>query len=169
MQQLSATVGADSASYSAGDVATALNAANAILANPVGLHSLQMPAEISQLHTMMLSGISKIGVVEIKWCLRRFSDFSSASVSFFWCNLHNVVGGAVYTARLDNDAAEGSYSLDDLVAGLNAVDKSGMADANKVSFEKGDDGAILVRFDEQGANTTAVSDSHLIQTAMQQR
>ena len=62
-----------------------------------------------------------------------------------------------YTARLDGDAAEGGYSMASLISDLNAVDKSSFAEANKVSFEAGDDGAILVKFDNQGANTTAVT------------
>ena len=47
--------------------------------------------------------------------------------------------------------------MTNLLSDLNAVDKSGFADANKVSFEAGDDGAINVRFDQQGTNTTTVS------------
>ena len=45
-----------------------------------------------------------------------------------------------YTARLDGAAAEGGYSMASLISDLNAVDKSSFAEANKVSFEAGDDG-----------------------------
>ena len=57
---------------------------------------------------------------------------------------------STYTARLDSDAAAGSFSLTDLVSGLNAVDKSDFADANKVTFSVADDGASIdVKFDSR--------------------
>lgn len=156
---ITATVGADSTSYSAGDVATALNAANAILANPVGVtFAADADGNISTTYDDALGDIQDRRVVQIGNGASAGAQISTALAdASSGATFTMSVGGAVYTARLDNDAATGSYSIDDLVAGLNAVDKSAMADANKVSFEKGDDGSILVRFDDQGTNTTSVS------------
>jgi flagellin len=156
---ITATVGADSSSYSAGDVATALNAANAILANPVGVtFAADASGSITTTYDDALGDIQDRRVVEIANGASAGAQLSTAlAAASSGATFTVTVGSDTYTARLDNDAAEGSYSMDNLISDLNAVDQSGMTDANKVSFEKGDDGAILVRFDQQGTNTTTVS------------
>ena len=156
---ITATVGADNSSYSAGDVATALNAANAILATPVGVtFAADDNGNITTTYDDALGDIEDRRVVEISNGASAGAQISTALASASsGATFHVEVGGERYTARLSDTAAEGSYEMANLIADLNAVDKSGFADANKVSFEAGADGAVLVRFDQQGTNTTSVT------------
>ena len=156
---ITATVGADSVSYSAGDVATALNAANAIAANPVGVtFAKDADGNITTTYNDSLGDIEDRRVVEITNGASAGAQLSTALASASSGATFSItVGSNEYEARLGAAAAEGSYSMEDLLSDLNAVDKSGFADANKVSFEAGEDGAILVKFDQQGTNSTTVS------------
>ena len=157
---ISATVGADSSSYSAGAVATALNAANAVLANPVGVtFAADASGNITTTYDDALGDIQDRRVVEITNGSSANAQISTAlAAASSGATFSVTVGSDIYTARLATDATTGSYTMTNLLSDLNAVDKSGFADANKVSFEAGADGAINVRFDQQGTNTTTVSE-----------
>ena len=155
---ITATVASDSSTYAAADVAAALNQANAILATPVGVtFGVDSGGNITTTYDDALGDIADRRVVNLAQSGTGLTtNLANASSG---ATFSVLVGGGTdrYVARLSTDAAAGSYSIDNLVADLNAVDKSGFADANKVTFVKGADGtSIDVKFDSQGPNSTAV-------------
>jgi len=154
---ITATVGSDSSTYAASDVAAALNAANSVLAAPVGVtFGVDDSGNITTTYDDALGDIADRRIVNLAESGTSMASNLAAASSGATFSIQ-IGGAATYTARLDSDAAAGSYSIDDLVSDLNAVDKSSFADANKVSFSVGSDGtSIDVKFDDQGANTTAV-------------
>ena len=156
---ITATVAGDSAAYGATDVAAALNQANQVLAAPVGVtFGVDSNGNITTTYDDALGDIADRRVVNLgESGTSMATNLAAASSGASFAITIGSGTTSTYTARLDADAAAGSYAIADLVSDLNAVDKSSFADANKVTFSVGDDGtSIDVKFDSQGANTTTV-------------
>ena len=156
---ITATVAADSAAYGATDVAAALNQANQVLATPVGVtFGVDGNGNITTTYDDALGDIADRRVVNLgESGTSMATNLAAASSGATFSVTIGSGTTSTYTARLDSDAAAGSYAIADLVSDLNAVDKSDFADANKVTFSVGDDGtSIDVKFDTQGANSTVV-------------
>ena len=156
---ITATVAADSAAYGATDVAAALNQANQVLAAPVGVtFGVDSNGNITTTYDDALGDIADRRVVNLAESGTSMATNLAAASS--GASFSITIGSgttSTYTARLDADAAAGSYAIADLVSDLNSVDKSSFTDANKVTFSVGDDGtSIDVKFDSQGTNTTTV-------------
>jgi len=156
---ITATVGADSSAYGASDVAAALNQANQILATPVGVtFGVDSSGNITTTYDDALGDIADRRVVNVgESGTSMATNLAAASSGASFAITIGSGTSRTYTARLDSDAVAGSYSISDLVDGLNAVDKGDFEDANKVTFSVGSNGtSIDVKFDSQGSNTTAV-------------
>ena len=99
---ISATVGADSASYSAGDVAAALNASNSILANPVGVtFAADASGNITTTYDDALGDIQDRRVVEITNGSSANAQISTAlAAASSGATFSVTVGSDTYTARL---------------------------------------------------------------------
>jgi len=167
---ITATVGSDSSSYGASDVAAALNQANQILATPVGVtFGVDSNGNITTTYDDALGDIADRRVVNLAESGTSMATNLAAASSGATFSITIGSGTtSTYTARLDADAAAGSYSIADLVSDLNAVDKSSFTDANKVTFSVGDDGAsIAVKFDSQCGNSTVVGRLHMMKTELQ--
>ena len=154
---ITATVGADSSTYGATDVAAALNQANQVLAAPVGVtFGVDDSGNITTTYDDALGDIADRRVVNLAESGTTMATNLAAASSGASFSI-TIGSAATYTARLDSDAVAGSYTIDNLVSDLNANDKSGFAAGNQVTFSVGSDGtSIDVKFDSQGTNSTTV-------------